>query len=83
MLTAALLLVTLAFGGSYYDCVRDAVPMERALEVAKQYVGKPLKAWVGQSKRTGECFWKVNGTEGYIILKAESGEIIKFYRNKK
>ncbi|RLJ70428.1 hypothetical protein BCF55_0700 [Hydrogenivirga caldilitoris] len=77
-----LLFASLSFAGSYHDCIRNAVAIERAIEVARDYVGKPFKVWIGQSKRTGECYWKVNGTEGYIILKAETGEIIKFYRNR-
>jgi len=79
---AILLSVGFGFAGSYQDCIRNAVEIERAIEVARDYVGKPFKVWIGQSKKTGECYWKVKGTEGYIILKAETGEIVKFYRNR-
>lgn len=79
---AVILFTSLSFAGSYHDCIRNAVDIERAIDVARDYVGKPFKVWVGQSKRTGECYWKVKGTEGYLILKAETGEIIKFYRSR-
>ncbi len=83
MFLVLITIVSLSFGGSYYDCVREAIPITRAVNIAKDYVGKPFKVWVSKSKRTGECFWKVKGTEGYITLKAKTGEIIKFYRNRK
>jgi len=83
MLIALILLISPGFAGSYYDCVRDAIEMERAIRTAREYVGKPFKAWVSRSKRTGECFWKIKGTKGYVTLKAETGELIRFYRNKK
>lgn len=76
------LLASSSFAGSYYDCIRTAVDIERAIDIARDYVGKPFKVWIGQSKRTGECYWKVKGTKGYLMLKAETGEIIKFYRNR-
>ncbi|NPA41730.1 MAG: hypothetical protein GXO18_05580 [Aquificae bacterium] len=69
--------------GTFYDCVYNAIDMERAVNIAREHVGKPFKAWVSQSKRTGECFWKVKGTEGYVIMEAGTGEVIKFYRNRK
>ncbi len=74
---------SLSFAGSYYDCIRRAIDIERAVEIARAQVGTPFKAWISQSKRTGECFWKVKGTEGYIILDAENGEVLKFYRNRR
>ncbi len=76
-------ILSLSFGGSYYDCIREAIDMERAVEIAKAQVGTPFKAWISRSRRTGECFWKVKGTEGYIVLDAESGEVLKFYRNRR
>ncbi len=84
-LPIALILGFISFSkaGTFYDCVYDAIDMERAINVAREHVGKPFKAWVSQSKRTGECFWKVKGTEGYVIMEAGTGEVIKFYRNRK
>ena len=69
--------------GGYYDCIRGAIGIERAIEIARSQVGTPYKAWISQSRRTGECFWKVKGTEGYMILDARNGEIVKFYRNRR
>ncbi len=73
----------ISFAGSYYDCIRGAIDIDKAVDIARSHVGKPFKVWISQSKRTGECFWKVKGTEGYIILSAEDGEILKFYRNRR
>ena len=83
VLVIFLTLVSASLGGSYFDCVRDSIEIERALEIARQHSGKPYKAWISQSKRTGECFWKVKGTEGYVIMDAKTGEIIRFYRNRR
>ncbi len=78
------LLVAIAFGNpSYLACLEESIEIERALEIARQHSGKPYKAWISRSKRTGECFWKVKGTEGYVILDAKTGEIVRFYRNRR
>ncbi len=69
--------------GSYYDCISGAIEIERAIEIARAQVGTPYKAWISQSRRTGECFWKVRGTQGYMVIDARSGEIVKFYRNRR
>ncbi len=83
VLATLTLVLSFSFGGSFYNCVRNAIDIERAVEIARAQVGTPFKAWVSQSRRTGECFWKVKGTEGYVIMDAESGEILKFYRNRR
>jgi hypothetical protein len=82
-LFALYLITSVVFGGSYLDCVQESIEIERALEIARQHSGKPYKVWISRSKRTGECFWKVKGTEGYVILDAKTGEIIRFYRNRR
>jgi len=80
---AGALSIGFSFGGSFYDCVREAIDMEQAVGIAREYTGKPFKAWISLSKRTGECMWKVRGTKGYVIIDALNGEIVKFYRNRK
>ncbi len=74
---------TLTFAGSFFDCAMSAVDIERAVQKARQYTGKPIKVWLSKSKRTGECFWKVKGLDGYVTIDARTGELLKFYRNKK
>ena len=86
MLRTLLTLVVISssvLASSYESCLRGAISIERAVEIGRDYVGKPYKVWIGMSKRTGECFWKVKGTEGYLILQARSGEVIRFYRNRR
>ena len=72
-----------SYGGGFYECVRNAISIQKAVTIAKVHTGKPYKVWVSKSKRTGECFWKIKGTRGYMVLRADDGEIIKFYRNKR
>ncbi len=76
-------IVSISFGSSYLDCMRDSIEIERAIEIARQHSGKPYKVWMSKSKRTGECYWKVKGIEGYVIMDAKTGEIIRFYRNRR
>jgi len=78
-----LVFTTLSYPDSYYDCIRKAIDIERAVDIARAQVGIPYKVWISQSKKTGECFWKIRGTEGYLILDAENGEILRFYRNRR
>jgi len=83
IILALIILAGTSLAGSYYDCIRRAIDIERAVDIARPQVGTPFKAWISKSKRTGECFWKIKGTEGYMILDAENGEILKFYRNRR
>ena len=75
--------VGLSSAQSFYDCAMSAVDIERAVQKAREYTGKPVKVWLSKSKRTGECFWKVKGLDGYVTIDAKTGELLKFYRNKK
>ncbi len=77
------LLLGISYAGIPYDCVRHAIDMEKAISIAREHTGKPFKAWISRSRKTGKCFWKIRGMKGYIMLDANSGEIIKFYRNRK
>ncbi len=83
ILFSLLALTAFSYAGSYYDCIRNAIDIEKAVDIAKVQVGIPFKVWISQSKKTGECFWKIRGTEGYLVLDAESGEVLRFYRNRR
>lgn len=78
-----LMFMSLSFGKPFLECLENSIEMERALEIARQHSGEPYKVWITKSKRTGECYWKVKGTKGYVILDAKTGEIIRFYRNRR
>ncbi len=82
MLIILLIAISIVYSRDWKSCLYGSISIERAISIAKSYVGKPYKAWISKSKRTGECYWKVRGTEGYVILDAKSGELIKFYRRK-
>ncbi|EDP75563.1 hypothetical protein [Hydrogenivirga sp. 128-5-R1-1] len=43
-LTAMIFATTITFAGSFYDCVRNAIDIERAVEIARPQVGIPFKA---------------------------------------
>ncbi|MDQ7039069.1 MAG: PepSY domain-containing protein [Aquificota bacterium] len=73
----------LVLGGDHHlRCLEGAIGMLRAVEIAEEHVGKPYKVWISRSRRTGECFWKVKGIKGYVILDAKTGEVVRFYRSR-
>jgi hypothetical protein len=75
--------VGVLFAGSPGECLRRSISIEQAVRAARQYSGEPFKAWLSYSKRSGYCYWKVKGSKGYVIIDARSGEIVRFYRNRR
>jgi len=78
-----LLTLGLSFGGVHQDCAGNSISMEKAVEIAKAHVGTPTDARISRSRGKGECFWRVRGTEGYVVIDARSGKVIKFYRTER
>ncbi|WP_340695884.1 hypothetical protein [Hydrogenobacter thermophilus] len=59
-----------------------SISMEEAIRVAKPYVGEVIYSGKGQSKKTGECYYRVRGTQGTAIVDARDGKLIRFYRSR-
>ena len=85
MKVAAILLLTLGFSFSrdFWDCVQEAIDIEDALEKARPQVGKVYRAQLKVSQRSGDCYWSIRGTEGYLSIDALSGEVRFFKRSRR
>lgn len=59
-----------------------SISIEEAIRVAKPYVGEVIYSSKGQSKKTGECYYRVRGTQGTAIVDARDGKLIRFYRSR-
>ncbi len=60
----------------------NVISIEQAISSAKQYVGTVQSTQLSQNKKTGECYYRVRGTEGTAIIDARDGKLLRFYRKR-
>ncbi|MFN3870262.1 MAG: PepSY domain-containing protein [Aquificaceae bacterium] len=60
----------------------NVISLEQAVNSAKQYVGTVQSAQLSQNKKTGECYYRVRGTEGTAMIDAKDGKLLRFYRKR-
>ncbi|NPB07614.1 MAG: hypothetical protein GXN96_01645 [Aquificae bacterium] len=79
-----LLLVGLSFGVPKYvkECLGRAIDLTEAVREVEHLTGKVYKVYLSRRKRTGECLYKIKGTQGTAVINAETGELVKFFRKK-
>lgn len=78
ILYAMLLAVTLS---PALEC-GSVISMEQAINNAKQYVGTVQSSQLSQNKKTGECYYRIRGTEGTALIDAKDGKLLRFYRKR-
>lgn len=78
ILYAMLLAVTLS---PALEC-GSVISMEQAINNAKQYVGTVQSSQLSQNKKTGECYYRIRGTEGTALIDARDGKLLRFYRKR-
>ncbi len=61
---------------------RPSISLEQAIKNARQHVGNVQSAQLSQNKKTGECFYRVRGTEGTAIIDAKDGKLLRFSRKR-
>ncbi len=77
----ALILLVPLLSFAIEDC-RPSISIEQAINNARQYVGTVQSAQLSQNKKTGECFYRVRGTEGTAVIDAKDGKLIRFTRKR-
>ncbi|QID32480.1 PepSY domain-containing protein [Pampinifervens florentissimum] len=66
---------------AFEDC-RPSISLEQAINNARQHVGTVQSAQLSQNKKTGECFYRVRGTEGTAVIDAKDGKLLRFTRKR-
>lgn len=61
---------------------RPSISLEQAINNARQHVGNVQSAQLSQNKKTGECFYRVRGSEGTAIVDAKDGKLLRFTRKR-
>ncbi|WP_232500404.1 hypothetical protein [Hydrogenobacter thermophilus] len=74
----AIMLFTTAYA---FSCPAS-ISIEEAIRIAKPYVGEVHYSGKGQSKKTGECYYRIRGTEGTAVIDAKDGKLVRFYRSR-
>ncbi len=75
-------LLFISFSLSFALECQNTIGTERAIGVAKQYVGEVHAINLSQNKKTGECFYRVRGQEGTALIDAKDGKLLRFYRKR-
>jgi len=84
VLTLFTLLTSFTIFAKYPErCLGFSISIESAIEKARSYTGDPFKVWLSYSKRSGYCYWKVKGTNGYVIIDARNGDVVRFYKSRR
>lgn len=78
VLFALLFIITSATGA---EC-QGVIGIEQAINSAKQYVGTVNSTQLFQNRKTGECHYRVRGSEGVAIVDAKDGKLLRFHRKK-
>jgi len=60
----------------------SVISMEQAINNAKQYVGTVQSSQLSQNKKTGECYYRIRGTQGTALIDARDGKLLRFYRKR-
>ncbi|MFN3472059.1 MAG: PepSY domain-containing protein [Aquificaceae bacterium] len=76
------LLLAFLFSGAFALECANVISLEQAVSNAKQYVGTVQSAQLSQNKKTGECYYRVRGTEGTAMIDARDGKLLRFYRKR-
>ncbi|RMH80925.1 MAG: hypothetical protein D6674_02210 [Acidobacteria bacterium] len=58
------------------------ISLEQAISSARQYVGTVQSAQLSKSRSSGECYYRVRGTEGTAMIDAKDGKLLRFYRKR-
>ncbi|MEM2696027.1 MAG: PepSY domain-containing protein [Thermoproteota archaeon] len=77
----ALILLVPLLSFALEDC-RPSISLEQAINNARQHVGTVQSAQLSQNKKTGECFYRVRGTEGTAVIDAKDGKLLRFTRKR-
>ncbi len=77
-----LLLLLFVFSSVFALECGSVISLEQAVNSAKQYVGTVQSAQLSQNKKTGECYYRVRGTEGTAMIDAKDGKLLRFYRKR-
>lgn len=75
-------LVTLVFFPVFAsDCI-ETIPLFKVESTAKSYVGQINSVKLAKDKRDNICVYRIYGENGYVVIDATNGELLKFSKRK-
>lgn len=67
--------------GSYALECNQKVSVSQVENTASPYIGNITSVKLSKSKN-GECYYRVYGEKGYVMIDAQSGELLKFTKKR-
>ncbi len=77
-----ILLFFLPFLSFALEECRPSISLDQAINNARHYVGNVQSAQLSQNKKTGECFYRVRGSEGTAVIDPRDGKLLRFTRKR-
>ncbi|MCX7760213.1 MAG: PepSY domain-containing protein [Hydrogenothermaceae bacterium] len=63
------------------ECVSN-LSISHVESTAKSFVGSIESVKLAKDKRENICVYKVKGENGYVVVDASTGEVLKFYKKR-
>lgn len=77
----ALVLPFIALPSLASEC-RESLPLHKVESTAKNYVGHISSVKLAKDKRENICVYRISGENGYVVIDANSGELLRFSKRK-
>ncbi|MEZ0323525.1 MAG: PepSY domain-containing protein [Hydrogenothermaceae bacterium] len=63
------------------ECVSN-LSISHVESTAKSFVGSIESVKLSKDRRENTCVYRVKGENGYVVIDASTGEVIKFYKKR-
>lgn len=73
--------IFLIFSLSFANDCKPNIPVSKVEQISSPYVGT-IKSVKLSKHKNGECYFKVYGDKGYVMIDANNGELIKFTKKR-
>lgn len=77
-----LLCLTFLFSMSIASECVETIPLNKVESIAKVYVGNITSVKLSKEKRENICVYRVSGSDGYVVIDASNGELLRFSKRK-
>lgn len=76
------LIITLMTLPSIASECREGLPLYKVESTAKNYVGQISSVKLTKDKKENICVYRISGENGYVVIDANSGELLRFSKRK-
>lgn len=75
------LITFVSFPALASDCI-ETIPLSKIESTAKSYVGQINSVKLAKDKKDNICVYRIYGENGYVVIDATNGELLRFSKRK-